>query len=66
MGFFQKLKEKWNKWFFGDYEEDEEEWDEKSLEDEKPAASRNMSPTKPRPMRPAPQITIVRIRFTQL
>ena len=40
MGFFQKLKEKWKKWFFGDFEEEEEEWDEKSLEDEKPAAAR--------------------------
>lgn len=40
MGFFQKLKEKWKKWFFGDYEEEEEEWDEESLEDEKPAAAR--------------------------
>ena len=40
MGFFQKLKEKWHKWFFGDYEEDEEEWDEKSLEEDKPVSSR--------------------------
>ncbi len=40
MGFFQKLKEKWHNWFFGDYEEDEEEWDEKSLEDDKPVSSR--------------------------
>ena len=40
MGFFQKLKEKWKKWFFGDFEEEEEEWDEKSLEDEKPVAAR--------------------------
>ena len=35
MGFFQKLKEKWNKWFSGDYDDTEEEWDEKSLEDDK-------------------------------
>ena len=25
MGFFQKLNEKWKRWFFGDYDEDDEE-----------------------------------------
>ncbi len=40
MRFFRWLKEKWNKWFPSDYDEDEEEWDERSLEADKPASER--------------------------
>ena len=40
MKFFRWLKEKWNKWFPSDYDEDEEEWDEKTLEADKKASER--------------------------
>ncbi|MCR5249425.1 MAG: hypothetical protein K6E50_02330 [Lachnospiraceae bacterium] len=40
MGLFRKLKEKWERWYYGDFAEEEEEWDGETLEEDRPAASR--------------------------